>query len=325
MVKDEKIDINVMYTCHSGKQVQHFENDKGRVWMHSARDRRMVNVGFGWYSLQKPKKPTDCIYVIEPRCVVKNDYDIRLVSKFNHIFTWAVKAFEGKVNPEKLVELNHPSCWKRTPTQEQLEKSWKSWDERKDEIVFIANNKKGQHVSELYTTRIALADYFHNHTHFEVSWYGHFNLSKPYYKGKIEEKHSVLNNAKFSICIENSYHKIYSHNYFTEKMPEVWFGGAVPVYMGCFNIDSFNLPKESYIDIRPFVNNLNMHGNEKPEIAMRALYRKLKNYTKEDYNKMRNGLFSTIKDPKGLYHIISTDRNHKKMIETILRDQKKGK
>lgn len=321
MENDKKVDVNVIYTCHTGKPVQHFENDKGRVWMHSARDRHKRNIGFGWYSLQKPKIPKDCLYVIEPRCVVEKDYNIKLIKGFSYIFTWAVKAFEGHLNPKKLIELNHPSCWGNTPTPEQLEQKWKSWDDRKDEIVFIANNKEGRHVSELYTSRLALADYFHENTHFEVSWYGHFNLDKPYYKGSIGDKNQVLNNAKFSICMENSYHHIYSHNYFTEKMPEAWFGGTVPVYMGCYNIDDFKFAKESYIDMRPFVKNLGKKGNTKPDLDMRALYRRLKSFTKDDYNKMRNGLFETIRDPRGLYYLISRDRVNEKLVEVIAQDE----
>src|SRR5690606_18975175 len=88
--------------------------------------------------------------------------------------------------------------------------------------------------------------------------------------------------ARFCICPENCYDEVYSHGYFSEKMPGAWFGGCVPLYIGCYNIDGLNIPKECYIDLRDFVKKT----KEKTKILYSELHNKINSFREKDYTKM---------------------------------------
>lgn len=316
---ENKVELNIIYRPHRGKPSLHFENEKGRVWICNKYRPKFRNIGMSMYSLPKPKRPEDCIYIIEPRCVVEADYRAELVKKFKYVFTWSAKSFEQKIGKEKLIELNHPS-FLSPPSIDTVKQRIIPWEQRKNKIIFIANNKTSRHSSELYSTRIKLANYLNNHTNFVVEWYGNIPLRKPYFKGAIGNKHDVLKNAKFSVCIENCYHSIFSHNYFTEKMPDVWFSGAVPIYCGCYNVDDFQFGEDAYIDLRKFFNGPNENT---VSINTEALVKRLKSYNADDYEKMTTALLATLNKPDGLYHVVSMPRAYATMVDTIVKDEAK--
>tara|TARA_A200000159_G_scaffold163257_1_gene189021 strand:- start:2098 stop:3027 length:930 start_codon:yes stop_codon:yes gene_type:complete len=77
--------------------------------------------------------------------------------------------------------------------------------------------------------------------------------SSPYnIRGHIHDKHSALDDYKFSVACENSIQK----NYISEKFWDVIITEAVPLYLGCNNIEQYipadnfiNLPKENIDDM----------------------------------------------------------------------------
>lgn len=305
------VNINLIYQPRKVAHADcHYDGPEGKVWLNRTYNINMHNVGMSFYSLHGARNPTDSLYVIEPRCVIEKDYNHGFSKQFKFVFSWAAKAFENQPN---FIEVNHPSC-KGPPGKKFLDEKWSvPWNERKNEIVFIANNKVSHHASALYRLRVMIADIIHKQGKLKVSWYGKMKLKKPYFKGPIKHKAEALSLAKFCVCSENSYDKVWSHNYFTEKMPEAWFCGAVPIYMGCYNIDDFGFAKESYIDLRQYVKkdgkSIHVNGN--------ALSRDLLNYSPENYNKCRKAFFENIEKPDGLYHIIDYDRVYKKMLEAF--------
>lgn len=309
--------INIVYSPQKLDQHKVYENKDGEIWRGGKYDNSKINIGMGWYSLRDPS-PKDSLLVIEPYCVLPRDYRPDFVKQFHFVFTWAVKGFHSKLK-SKIIEINHPSCHDLI-NKKIVDKDWLPWKERNDEIVFIANNKTSTHYSELYSLRIKLADYLHEHSKFKVSWYGQIPLNKPYFKGQIKSKQEILRQAKFSICCENSYDKDYTFNYFTEKMPEVWGAGTVPIYMGCYNIDRFGFHNQSYIDLRKivFINKEEEAENKgKYNIDFNKLLNILDSYSEQQYNGFANILRTRILTPNKLFNQISYTRMYDTIIDAF--------
>lgn len=307
-MKNEKVEVNIVYSPATGPQHKVFENNRGIIWHSKKHDPNKLNVGMGWYSIREPK-PLDSILVVEPYCVLQRDYDVGFIKKFRYIFTWATNAMTHEAIQGKVVPINHPT-YHKIPRLGKRSGSWPSWNERADEIVIIANNKSSKHHSELYSLRVYLADVLDAFSPYKVSWYGQMPLKRPYYRGVAKNKEEVLSKAKFSICTENSYSKKFTHNYFTEKMPDVWMAGAVPIYMGCFNIDDMGTLGGCYIDLRPLVEK---HGKSW-KIHKARLNNKIVNFTQSQYNDYVKNLHVHV-DRAGLL-----DRHHsyKRVYETII-------
>lgn len=317
----EKVKVNIIYSPQIGQATSpRFENEQGELWMNPNRKPDMYNISMGFYSANYPDaiRTGDSFYAVEPMCVSERDYEVDFVNKFKYIFTWATEVFKNTKVADKIIPINHPSC--NGVNEDEFEKrklNWKKWDDRKNEIVFIANNKQSNHHSELYSLRKQLAGWLDNNCNeFNVSWYAQGgNISAKYFKGKIDgDKSSVLNNVKFSICSENCYDPKYSYNYFTEKMPEVWFSGAVPIYMGCHNIDSFGFNPDSYIDLRKYFD-INTRIVQYLELA-----RDINNFNQDKYDNYLKAVDHNIYNAK-LFHAISDNRVMGKMIETFWKEK----
>jgi hypothetical protein len=308
------VDINIVYSPHKNEPVCVFNCPVGKIQISSKYDEKRVNVGMGWYSLRNPK-PKDSLMVVEPYCVLPKDYEFEFCSKFKHIFSWASKVFTKFRLQNKLVEINLASC-KGTGTGILDINKNMSWENRANEIIFVANNKKSDHFSELYTLRTQLADILHEKSKFKVKWYGQIPLNKPYYIGEIKNKMEVLRRAKFSVCCENSYDSDFTHNYFTEKLPEVWFSGATPLYMGCYNINDFNFPAQSYMDLRKYVTK----NKKKIQINEDLLLKDLDSFTPENYSEYLHLVKNEVLNNNKVFNIISYHRVYNKMVQTFLKD-----
>lgn len=309
-MENKKIEINIVYSPQTEPPAIVYENDLGIIWNSPGKNTNMHNIGMGWYSIRDPE-PNDSILVMEPFCVLERDYDLEFVKKFKHIFTWAIKAFEDESVVSKVVEINHPSCHD-LPSKALVGQDWPGWDKRNNEIVFIANNKYSLHNSELYSFRLQLADMLHKHSKYSVSWYGEIPINKPYYRGKAFNKLEILKKAKFSVCTENSIDPIYTHNYFTEKMPEVWLAGAMPIYMGCYNIDSFGFADHSYIDLRIYC----QKQENTFKIDNASLISRIEAFDAARYEGLKADIVYNVNKQDGLYHIISFKRVYEKIIQT---------
>lgn len=309
-MNDKKIEINIVYSPAKEPQHKVFENEYGTIWHSKDRDPNKINVGMGWYSIQKPS-PDDCILVVEPYCILERDYDVSFIKQFKHIFTWATNAMTHSDIVKKVVPINHPT-YHNIPNLRAHSKNWTPWDKRANEIVIIANNKSSKHHSELYSLRVYLADVLNEFSQYKVSWYGQIPLKRPYYRGMVQNKQDILNSVKFSICTENSYDPIYTHNYFTEKMPDVWMTGAVPIYMGCFNIDNI-VTSDCYIDLRNLVQK---HG-QSWRVNKQILNNKIIGMDNDKYIRYVDLLFTNV-DDTGLFKKHHSFNNvYEKIIDTL--------
>lgn len=231
-----------------------YQNEYGELWT-GPYDSTMHNVVDREYS--QGLFANESLLILEPYCVDALDYNLETCKKFKHVFTWTPAYFSARGWTENIVKINVPSTSDPFDAN-SLYKNNTPWEKRKNEIVVIANNKHSTHYSQTYTLRVEFSDRLHLTKYFKIAWYGYDRLHKNYYKGPATSKYDVLKNSKFALCIENCYDQILSQNYFTEKFPEVITSGAVPLYLGCYNIDEFGLDPKSYVDLRYFVGK---HGN----------------------------------------------------------------
>ncbi len=70
-------------------------------------------------------------------------------------------------------------------------------------------------------------------------------VSWPSYKGEIPDKYKILDQYKFTICIENE------ATYITEKIFDSLSSGSIPIYKGPVEIKNL-VPKDCYIDFNQF-------------------------------------------------------------------------
>ncbi|MHA2426868.1 MAG: hypothetical protein ACXADB_02420 [Candidatus Hermodarchaeia archaeon] len=314
LMNDKKIEVNLVYAPATRPQHKVFANKVGSVWHSKVYDPNKINIGMGWYSIRDPK-PQDSILVVEPYCVLQRDYDVGFIKKFKHIFTWATNAMTHGSVAGKVVPINHPT-YHQIPNLKKCSENWLPWDKRSDEIVIIANNKSSKHHSELYSLRIYLADVLDAFSPYKVSWYGQMPLKRPYYRGVAKNKQEVLGRVKFSICTENSYDQKYTHNYFTEKMPDVWAAGAVPIYMGCYNIDDMGKLGGCYIDLRPLV----QKHKQSWRVNKKILNDKIVNVDEAQYKTYIERLHTNIDQTGLLQQHHSYKRVYEKMILTFHRE-----
>jgi hypothetical protein len=251
--------------------------------MSQERQPNMFNIGMGYHSI-RDRTGNDYFLLVEPFCVSPEDYDPEFLRGFKRVFSWASRAIPEGVT---FTEINHPSFY-QLPTE--VGGDWNPWSQRAHEISFIANNKSSHHHSETYTLRLQLADMFHNESNFRVAWYGEDPGKRIYFKGRIPSKHNLLKTVKFCVCSENCYDEKFSHNYLTEKMPDVWMAGAVPIYMGCHNIDDFNFFEHSYIDLRMYVQGTS--GSFK--IDSKSLIKRVEDFSQQQYNNYCDGVKQSL-------------------------------
>jgi hypothetical protein len=210
--------------------------------------------------------------------------------------------------------MNHPS-YHHFPSAEKLEEKWVDWNKKTDEIVFVANNKSSRHHSELYSLRLQLADMLHKKSKLKVSWYGQIPIKRPYFKGNAKSKIDVVRKAKFSICTENSYDPIFTHGYFSEKLPDTWRAGTIPIYMGCYNIDDYKFPNHSYIDLRDYVKKV----GKKFKINEEALISRIEGFSEQRYNNWKRDIKGLIRTQK-LQQLSSFKVGYAKIVEKFHQD-----
>lgn len=302
--------INIVYAHLNKQNPIRYETSQVRIILSKSKKPNVPNVGMNAYSIINPTK-NDSILLLEPRCVLEKNFNINYLKKFKYVFSYSNKPFKDKLN--NVVVINYPS-WDPLISKKIFNNKWLPWNERSDEIIFLANNKHFSHPTQLYDYRVELADTLYK-MGLNVSWYGNIPFkNKPWFKGSGANKHNILTKARFTVCTENSYDKIFTHNYLTEKYPHAILAGTVPIYIGCHNIDQLNVPK-SYIDLRPHIQFVNKKFIIKDAYE---LILKIKNYNKTQYDQFCKEVHSSVNINNGIYHLSSFNRVYEQMIKFLL-------
>ena len=287
--------LNVVYEAFGSPQI-YYAGPEGTVWFSNKRNENCYNAF--WGSCSDPR-PDDSFVVMEPIVTDPGQYDIVQLSKFRKVFASFNKVFSNILG-EKFAPINHGTEIVHKNADE-LRDGWLPWDQRKHAVIIVAAaNKISSHPASIYPLRIMLADFFYENN-FQIDWYGYTNCDRPYYRGRIpseQDKIKKIGEYRFTICTENTYDPIYSYNYLTEKLPHAIYGGALPLYMGCYNIDEL-APKHSFFDLRNFV----IRDNGKIILLKQPLLEAINSFTKENFERYQETAYKFIKDPRGLsYH-----------------------
>jgi hypothetical protein len=300
-------EINVVYPAHDGAPDLHHSCELGKVWLSKDKRNDIPNVFTSWYACNNPG-PTDNLIMLEPIVTHPYDYHMNWLSKFNKVFGCFSEVFKNTEIENKFIEVNYGSSLSNN-SPENVKNSWRKWNERKNGVIIVAGGKSSNHEASIYELRVSVADALHD-SGIEVAWFGGLpnRKKRPYFKGHVQNKIEEINKYRFHLCSENTYHKTYSHNYFTEKFPHAILGGSIPIYMGCYNIDDF-ASKELFIDLRNHVTN--------KVVNAQSLVTAINSYDEDSFNNYHDLAFNYMKDDKGLFYHTDMHRYYRKMLEVL--------
>jgi hypothetical protein len=207
------------------------------------------------------------LMLFETELIRRDNWDIEKHNFFKKIFTWNDAIIDGK----KYFKFNFPNEIKTTQV---------GFPGRNRFLTSISGNKTSNHPLELYSKRLETIQWFEkNHPddldYYGIGWDYLFNIrwqklfrklkildfipknSSRCYKGRVDEKLSVLRKYKFAICYENAKD---IEGYITEKIFDCFFAGTIPIYWGPKNILNF-IPENCLIDRTKFKNNEELYNN----------------------------------------------------------------
>ncbi len=201
------------------------------------------------------------LLLFESELIRPDNWQLESHRAFHKIFTW----HDDFVDNKKYFKMNFAF-----QLPEQINRDLA----KKDKFcALIAGHKRVDHPLELYSKRVEAIRWFeHNHPQqfdlYGIGWDRYrFSGPKlwralnrigpltrllaqrfPSYRGRVEEKKSLLEQYRFSICFENARD---IPGYITEKIFDCFFAGCIPVYWGAGNILD-HIPAQCFVDMRNF-------------------------------------------------------------------------
>lgn len=314
MVKE----INIFYHGHPKRSLE-YNGPEGKVWLDNVKNNNMPNVIMTSEVIKKPN-PNDSFLMIEPITVNTKDYDINYLNQYSKIFSPFYKVFENSGIKNKIIPINYAindqfiinkSSSGNEINYSNFIKNWKSWDDRINGVVIISDDKASRCQYSIYELRNILGNLFYNNN-INVTKFGKTRTKLPYFKGRVTNKIEEICKYRFHLCIENTYDPIYSYNYFTEKLPHSIYGGSVPLYIGCSNIEEF-VPEKSFIDLRKFITRTNKTIN----INTKEIINAITTFSKQQFEDFQTSAIEYMKNPKGLFSQIDPKRYYRKMLEVL--------
>jgi hypothetical protein len=138
-----------------------------------------------------------------------------------------------------------------------LEENIIPWENKKDACLILNTNYALNSPGDITWLRTEIA----NNLNFPVEIYS----SKPdgwpkhLYKGVCESPlhHShtsqleLINQYKYCICFESTYHSFWSQGFMTERMFNCFKVKTKPIYIGAYNVESM-VPKKYFVDFRKY-------------------------------------------------------------------------
>ena len=211
------------------------------------------------------------LFMYECEAIHPSNYDN--LDKFDYCFTWD----DTLVDNKKFYKINCPS-YENFHLNQNINFSLSE----KKLLTFISSKKFSFDKKEIYSLRENIINFYELNDNYSFDFYGFgwenydfkyfkilnkiINRIKPLkkllrkkyknYKGTIVgRKEQVIKNYKFCFCIENA--KSFE-GYITEKIFHCFFGGSVPIYYGCQNIEQ-HIPSNCFIDFNSFKNLNDLH------------------------------------------------------------------
>jgi hypothetical protein len=185
------------------------------------------------------------LFLWEPEVVVPENFEPSLHRNFARIFTWhrQLLSQQGRYR-----EILYPQA-----SGLEVPES-KKFAERKL-LVNFSGNKTSPHSLELYSQRVEVIRYMESNHSEDFDHYGPgWEYGFPLWRGVVPSKHTVYPQYRFGLCYENM-HGV--DGYVTEKIFDCLRAGAVPVYWGAPDIESY-VPADAFVDRRRFASTKSM-------------------------------------------------------------------
>lgn len=220
----------------------------------------------------KVREGKDWLFALEGYITIPQNYDPNVINKYKGLITHNRKFAEA--HPELNIVLTNG--YANFHNYYRLD-NHKSYEERIDGVCSLHNiytyarNSEGEIVHKR-PEFIKMVPSDIKHTYGPVPWGND-------YKGKISgadhpnhiENLKVINNYKFVLSLESTYHPMWSYDWITCRLFNAIKAKTIPIYYGCFNIEE-HVPSEFYIDFRKYVNN-----------DIKGLKKEMDSYTKQKF------------------------------------------
>jgi len=221
--------------------------------------------------IKKYPKEKRILFLWEPPVVRPNEYKKEYHDIFEKIYTWS----DELVDNIKYFKFCYPIGF--LPVIEPEIPFG-----QKKLCAMINCNKDSFHERSLYQERRNVIEFFEDGNTQDFDLYGYGWNSRKYksYRGTVKSKIECLKNYKFCFAYENTRDL---DGYITEKIFDVMFSGAVPIYLGAANVTDY-IPKDCFIDRRDFESYESLYSFLKnmPEREYSVYLENIKKYLKSD-------------------------------------------
>jgi tetratricopeptide (TPR) repeat protein len=245
-IVDEHLTQNDVHALHSG--------DIRTLWSQFPVEGSDIYAFLNASSYRENTGGFKVLLMLEPIVVLPGEFDEKIWRRFDHVLT----LFEAVTTFTEFATLiDYPRSHFARPSEitENLDERERKYplEGREPGLCMINGYKTSSVVSELYSSRIAAAKWFHQHSTLSFDVYGNPAFPLPNYKRGLShgEKLLTLASYRYSLCFENTNHPVFSAGYVTEKIFDCLETRTVPIYLGCVNVEQ-RVPKKCFIDYRDF-------------------------------------------------------------------------
>jgi len=191
--------------------------------------------------------------IAEPYIEIPEQWDYNTIRQYDGSITYNSKFYRDNKNRLNL-KLVH-GCM--TCNSYYHLEEFKSYEERIPGACILNRSYNTGKESDIVYLREEIANNLHHeipvHIWSHVKWGG--SKFKGVVKSPIHHSHTnhlkKINEYRFCICFESSYHEYWSWDFITERMFNCFKSKTVPIYIGCYNIEQ-HVPKDLFIDFRDY-------------------------------------------------------------------------
>jgi hypothetical protein len=193
------------------------------------------------------------LLVAEPHIEIPENWDLNIISKYQSYITYSSKMANvvRAQLPSVQVHLIRgvPACNSYFCLDEFVE-----FNKKINGIICLNKINYTGREGDIYFMRervMQSLDLPVKHVFSRTPWGGSMYAgSIPYYHSHYENLKKI-NEYKFCLCFESTYHPFHSYDFITERIFNCFKSKTIAVYYGCFNIEDY-VPKNLFIDYRDF-------------------------------------------------------------------------
>ena len=252
----KKLNIVYAYMCEPRFEIAIPGRDAIAVWTtveESDADVIVYHSGYSYDARRAAANPSACriLYTYEPLTVFPAHFLRRFWESFDYVMTWCKTLLEqgGPFVQFPSLYYDFPFGSAHGVASDPI--CPPDWQEKRKTVCQVAGNKYSLIRSELYSRRRKIARWFGSHGLLSLDTYGVPAMPVPGYCGRAADKLETMSQYRFSLCLENDAHPLWSRGYVTEKIFDCFYAFTVPIYLGAADIED-HIPKECFVDLRDF-------------------------------------------------------------------------